>query len=461
MQGVLECMLTHRLEAVMPLRGTTLLFAAAIVCITPLLCTSPALSQQRVMRIVVDGSINPASAKYVHDAVVAAEEDGAAAIVLELNTPGGLLQSTREIVSDFLASPVPVIVYVNPGGGQAASAGAFITLAAHIAAMAPGTNIGAAHPITLGEGAQNIADSSNIPLTKATNDAAAFARTIAEKRNRNIQWAEQAVRGSISSTETEALRDSVIDVVAHDLTDLLLQIDGRAVETSKGVEVLRTADARVYDREMTFQQAVLDILSDPNIAYVLLMLGMYGLFFELYNPGAIFPGVVGGICLILAFYSMNTLPINYAGLALIIFGVILFILEIKIVSHGLLSVGGVVALFFGSIMLIESPPGADFLRVSLSVIITITVCTAGFFLFVVGKGIAAMKRKPTTGADGMVGETGRVLESVHPEGSIAVHGEIWKARSADGAEIPAETRVRVTAVENLTLVVERETQTPK
>ncbi|MBE0645181.1 MAG: nodulation protein NfeD [Bacteroidetes bacterium] len=435
--------------------GMTLLLVGAV------LCGTPAMSQQKVMRIVVSGTINPASAKYIHDAVIAAEDEGAAAIVLELNTPGGLLQSTRDIVSDFLASKVPVIVYVSPGGAQAASAGAFITLAAHVAAMAPGTNIGAAHPITLGEGAQNIADSTNIPLTKATNDAAAFARTIAEKRGRSVRWAEQAVRGSVSSTETEAIRDGVIDVVAATLADLLRQIDGREVQTSSGTVTLRTAHARIYDREMSFQQEVLDVLSDPNIAYVLLMLGMYGLFFELYNPGSIFPGVVGVIALILAFYSMNTLPINYAGLALIVFGVILFILEVKIVSHGLLSIGGVVALFLGSIMLIESPPGTDFFQISLTVIITLTLCTAGFFLFVVGKGIAAMKRKPTTGADGMLGERGRVLEAISPEGSVAVHGEIWKARSSDGAPIASQEVVRITRMENLTLVVERDASEKK
>jgi membrane-bound serine protease (ClpP class) len=431
-------------------RLAVLLLAVAAVLPFPL------HAQTRVMRIVVDGTINPASAKYIHDAVQAAAGEKAAAIVLELNTPGGLLPSTREIVSDFLASEVPVIVYVTPGGSQAASAGAFIALAAHIAAMSPGTNIGAAHPITMGDGAQNIADSSNIPLTKATNDAAAFARTIAEKRGRNIDWAERAVRGSVSCTETEALRDSVIDVIARDLADLLRQIDGRTVETSRGPVTLHTAQARVYDRGMNFQQKLLNTLSDPNIAYVLLMLGMYGLFFELYNPGAIFPGVVGGICLILAFYSMNTLPINYAGLALIIFGIILFILEVKIVSHGLLSVGGVIALFLGSVMLVESPPGMEFLQVSLSIIITLTVCTAAFFLFIVGKGIGAMRRKPTTGVDGMIGEYGRVIEAIDPDGRVAVHGEIWNARSADGIGIPTQARVRITAVRNLTLIVRPE-----
>ncbi|MDX9760171.1 MAG: nodulation protein NfeD [Bacteroidota bacterium] len=423
---------------------------AILFCLLPL----AASAQPRVLRIVIDGSINPASAKYIHDAVATAGADGYAALVVELNTPGGLLPSTREIVSDFLSAKIPVIVHVAPAGGQAASAGAFIAMAAHIAAMAPGTNIGAAHPVTLGEGADNIADSTNIPLTKATNDAAAFARTIAEQRGRNVAWAEQAVRGSVSATESEALRLGVIDLVAGDLRALLDAIDGRMVRIARDSVMLRTAHAVVHTEEMSFQQQLLDTLSDPNIAYILLMLGMYGLFFELYNPGAILPGVVGGICLILGFYSMNTLPINEAGLALIILAIILFILEIKIVSHGVLSVGGVIALFLGSIMLIESPPGAEFLEVSLSVIIAVTVCTTAFFLLVVGKGIAVMKRRPTTGVAGMIGEHGRVLVTLAPTGRVAVHGEIWYARAVDGATIPEDTQVRVVRVEQLTLVVE-------
>ena len=407
----------------------------------------------RVLRIVVDGSINPASAKYVHDAVDRARRERAAAVLLLLDTPGGLLASTREIVSDFLSSSVPVIVYVAPAGAQAASAGAFITIAGHIAAMAPGTNIGAAHPVSLGEGAQNVADSTNIPMEKATNDAAAFARTIAEKRGRNIAWAEAAVRGSVSVTETEALRDSVIDVVAKDVTALLDSIDGRVVATADGNVTLRTRGAELVEVDMTFQQKLLDMLSDPNIAYILLMLGMYGIFFELYNPGSILPGVVGGICMILAFYSMNTLPVNYAGLALILFGIVLFVLEVKMVSHGLLSVGGVIALFLGSMMLIESPPGADFLEISLSVVIAVTACTAAFFLFIVGKGIATLRRRPSTGTEGMVGETGHVIDTLSPEGRVAAHGEIWKAVSADGATIQAGADVRIVGLRQLTLTV--------
>ncbi|MBN1447835.1 MAG: nodulation protein NfeD [Bacteroidetes bacterium] len=426
-----------------------------IVSLFLLLVAVPIAAQPRVMRISISGSINPASAKYIHDAVQEADAEGAEAVILQLNTPGGLLQSTREIVADFLSSKVPVIVYVAPGGAQAASAGAFIAMAGHIAAMAPGTNIGAAHPVTLGEG-ENIADSTNIPLAKATNDAAAFARTIAEKRGRNIRWAEQSVRGSVSITETEAVRDTVVDLIARSTSELLQYIDGRRIAVLDDTVTLRTANATVYEREMTFQQEILDILSNPNIAYILMMLGIYGLFFELYNPGAIFPGVVGGICLILAFYSMNTLPVNYAGLALILFGIILFVLEIKVVSHGILSIGGIISLFFGSLMLIEAPPGVEFMEVSLSVIITVTACTAAFFLFVVGKGIAIMRKKPTTGVEGMIGERGVVLEPLDPVGSISIHGEIWKARSTSGAGIEAKRTVRVTAMDNLTLLVEEQ-----
>jgi membrane-bound serine protease (ClpP class) len=419
-----------------------------------LLTAFSALAQERILVVTIDGSINPASAKYLHDALMDAQDEDMHALLLRLNTPGGLLQSTREIVRDFLESRIPVIVYVSPGGSQAASAGSFITMAAHIAAMAPGTNIGAAHPVTIGEGQSNVADSANVPLSKAANDAAAFARSIAEARGRNLQWAEASVRQSVSATEKEALELDVIDVIASDDEDLLRQLDGRAVLVREDTITLSTLDAELVERGMTFQQELLDILSDPNIAYILLMLGMYGLFFELYNPGSIFPGVVGGICLILAFYSMNTLPINYAGLALILFGLILFVLEIKVVSHGLLSVGGVVALFLGSIMLIDSPPGMEFLQISTTVIVTVTLCSAAFFIFVVGKGIAAQRRQPFTGAEGMTGMTGTALDDLDPSGSVFVHGERWKAR-AIGASIPAGERIVVKAVEDLLLIVDR------
>ncbi|NOY05653.1 MAG: nodulation protein NfeD [Chlorobi bacterium] len=431
------------------MRGTVFITKIA-VCI--LAFSSLLSAQSRVTVVTIDGSINPASASYIIDALDDAEKAGDAALVLELNTPGGLLQSTRDIVSAFLSARIPIVVYVTPRGGQAASAGVFITLAANIAAMAPGTNIGAAHPV-FGQGG-DVEDSTNIMMTKVTNDAAAFARTIAEKRGRNIKWSELAVRKSVSLTETEALEDSVIDLVAGSLEELLKTIDGDSVETAAGMVAVSTADADIARREMSLKEEVLDILSDPNIAYILMMLGIYGLFFELYNPGSILPGVVGGICLILAFYSLNTLPVNYAGLALILFGIILFILEIKIVSHGILSIGGVIALFMGSLMLIDTPEGMDFMTISLSVIITVTACTAAFFLFVVGKGIQAMRRKPTTGKEGLVGETGVVVETLAPRGKVLIHGEYWNAVTESG-EIAEGEEVVVNAVKSLLLIVSR------
>jgi len=272
----------------------------------------------------IDGSINPVSADFIRNGIEKARIEKAECLIIQLNTPGGLLKSTRVIVSDMLQSPVPVIVYVSPGGAHAGSAGVFITLAAHIAAMAPGTNIGAAHPVVM----QGQMDTTM--NEKTTNDAAAFIRTIAEKRHRNMVWAERAVRRSYSYSETEALQDSVIDLVVKNEEELLRMIDGRIIELSSGNKTLHTLSATIINYKMSIWEKILDIISDPNIAYILLLLGMYGILFELYNPGAILPGIVGVIALILAFYSMHTLPINYAGLALIIFAVILFLLEIKI-----------------------------------------------------------------------------------------------------------------------------------
>ena len=328
-----------------------------------LIFPSLALTQTVVLQ-KIDGAINPAAAEFIDQGIEKATERNAECLIIQLNTPGGLLKSTRVIVSSLLESKIPVVVYVAPGGAHAGSAGVFITLAAHIAAMAPGTNIGAAHPVTL-EGQQD-----SVMMEKATNDAAAFIRTIAEKRNRNLAWAEEAVRKSQSITETEALDKNVIDLIAKNIDDLLSQLDGKQVETTGGTLTLHTKGARIEPMEMGWAEKILDLLSDPNIAYILFMLGVYGLMFELYNPGSIFPGIVGVISLILAFYSMHTLPINYAGLALIVFGIILFLLEIKIVSHGLLAIGGIVSLLLGSIMLIRTQSILEFVEISWFVIIS-------------------------------------------------------------------------------------------
>jgi membrane-bound serine protease (ClpP class) len=403
---------------------------------------------QKVISLKIDGSINPVSADFIHNGIEKAKNEKAECLIIQLNTPGGLLKSTRVIVSDMLESPVPVIVYVSPGGSHAGSAGVFITLAAHIAVMAPGTNIGAAHPVTMQ------AQMDTTMNEKVTNDAAAFIRTIAEKRNRNMVWAERAVRRSYSYTETEALEDSAIDLVAKNEQDLLKMVDGKVIELSSGTRTLHTANASIEVYEMSVWEKLLDLLSDPNIAYILLLMGMYGILFELYNPGAILPGIVGVIALVLSFYSMHTLPINYAGLALIIFGIILFLLEIKIVSHGLLAIGGIVSLLLGSMMLIKSGSSMEVIKISRSVIFSATTVSALFFLFVIGLGIKAQRRKIVTGKEGMTGAIGEVIDMLAPTGTIQLLGEIWNAESVSGS-IGKGEKVRVIEMKNMKVFVEQ------
>lgn len=402
---------------------------------------------QKVISMKIDGSINPVSADFIHNGIEKAKNEKAQCLIIHLNTPGGLLKSTRAIVSDLLESPVPIVVYVSPGGSHAGSAGVFIAMAANIAAMSPGTNIGAAHPVTMQ------AQMDTTMNEKVTNDAAAFIRTIAEKRNRNMVWAERAVRRSYSYTETEALEDSAIDLIAKNEQELLKLIDGKAVELSSGAKTLHTASAIIEEYKMSVWEKMLDIISDPNIAYILLLLGMYGILFELYNPGAILPGIVGVIALVLSFYSMHTLPINYAGLALIIFAIILFLLEIKIVSHGLLAIGGIISLLLGSMMLLKSGSSLEFVRISRGVIISATIVSAFFFLFVVGFGIKAQRSKVVTGIEGLTGTIGEVMDMLAPTGTVKVQGEIWNAESVAG-NIGKGEKVRIKEMKNLKLFVE-------
>lgn len=395
----------------------------------------------------IDGSINPATASFIHDGIEKAKNEKAVCLLIHLNTPGGLLKSTRIIVSDMLDSPVPIIVYVSPGGAHAGSAGVFITLAANVAAMAPGTNIGAAHPVAM----QAAMDSTM--NEKTTNDAAAFIRAIAEKRNRNLQWAENAVRRSYSYSEKEALEDSVIDLIAKNELELLNNVDGKQIELSSQTVILRTKNTSIETFKMSFAEKLLNIISDPNIAYILMLLGMYGLMFELYNPGAILPGIVGVISLILAFYSMHSLPINYAGLGLIIFGIILFLLEIKIVSNGLLAIGGIVSLLLGSMMLIRSGSSLEVIKISRSVIFAATAVSALFFLFIVGLGMKAQRLKVVTGVEALIGDTAEVLDILDPFGTVKVQGETWNAESLSGVISKGE-KVRIKEMKNLKLYVE-------
>lgn len=402
---------------------------------------------QKVISLTVDGTINPVTADYIHRGIEKTTKEKAECIIIHLNTPGGLLKSTRIIVSDILESPVPVIVFVSPNGAHAGSAGVFITMAAHVAAMAPGTNIGAAHPVAMQAGMDSTMSE------KATNDAAAFIRTIAENRNRNLGWAEEAVRRSVSITAREAVELRVVDMLALNTDDLLEQVDGKEIKLNTGTAILRIKGATIESIGMSWIEKLLDILVDPNIAYILMMLGFYGLLFELYSPGAIFPGVIGGICLILAFYSMHTLPVNYAGLALIIFAIILFILEIKIISHGLLAIGGTISLLLGSLMLIRNESPLEMVRISKAVIIPVVIATAAFFTFIVTMAIRAQRLKPTTGMDAMIGAIGTAMDNFEQAGSVMVMGEIWQAESQSGT-IAKNQKVRVTGRRKFTLFIE-------
>lgn len=411
-----------------------------------ILIFSPSFAKEVVL-IKVDGVINPPHAEYTIKSIKKAHELKAEAIVIQLDTPGGLDTSMRDMVKEILNSHVPVIVYVSPKGARAASAGAFITIAAHIAAMAPGTNIGAASPVAMGgeKMDKKMAD-------KITNDAVAYIKSIAQQRGRNTEWAEQAVRKSISSTETEALKKGVIDLIAEDLPTLLKSIHGKKVKTEAGEKTINTKDAKINEIKMNFRERLLNFLSNPNIAYILLMIGIYGIIFELSNPGAIFPGVIGAISLILAFYSLQTLPINYAAAALILLGIVLFILELKFTSYGLLTLGGIVCFALGSLMLFDTVN--PLFKLSLSVVIPVTIVTALFFAFLLRLAYKAHKRKPVTGVEELVGMRGVAKTDFHNKrGMVLVHGELWQAVSED--EIKKDQDIVVEKVEGLTLKVRK------
>jgi len=394
----------------------------------------------------VDGAIGPATKNYLHRVLAESAQDGAACTVILMDTPGGLAASMRDIIKDILASSVPVVVYVSPSGARAASAGALIALASHVAAMAPGTNIGAAHPVSIGSGGEK----DETMEEKVTNDAAAYARSLATQRGRNVEWAERVVRESISSTAEEALAENVIDVVAADLPELLAALEGRVVETAAGSVTIRTAGAARVDKAPTMRERFLARISDPNIAYLLMLVGVFGIIFEFQNPGALFPGILGVIALITAAFALQMLPVSLTGLTLIVLAIILFVLEIKVPSHGALTLGGVLSMFIGSIMLIDSP--LPFMKVSLAVIVPSVIFTALFFLFAVGAGLRAQRRPVSTGTSGILGERGVAKSDVHAEGTVFVHGEYWNAWS--DAPIASGARVTVLEVDGMRLKVE-------
>ncbi|HEV8083778.1 MAG TPA: nodulation protein NfeD [Chitinophagaceae bacterium] len=403
---------------------------------------------QTVVSININGGINPSSAEFINKSIQQAEKENAECLLIHLNTPGGLVTSTRGIVTDILQSKVPIVVYVSPTGAHAGSAGVFITMAANIAAMAPETNMGAAHPVNLQGGMDSTMNE------KVMNDAAAFIKTIAMKRGRNAEWAEDAVRNSVSITEHEALEKNVIDIVALNDAVLLDQINGKEIHMSNDTKILHTKNAQLKKVSMGFFQKILDRISDPNVAYILMMLGFYGIMFELFNPGAILPGIAGVIFLIFAFYSMNSMPVNYAGLGLIIFGIILFLLEIKVVSHGMLTIGGVVSVLLGSLILFRTSSTENFISISRSLIFATTAVTTLFFLFVVSMGLKAQRAKPSSGVEVLIGKFGQTIEALQPLGSVKVNGEIWKAESLSGA-ISENEKIVIKGIKNLTLYVEQ------
>ena len=411
-----------------------------------LVAAAPVPAQREIIRIRVDGIIAPSSARYILRALREAESKRANALVIELDTPGGLLKSMDEITKAMLNAKVPVIVYVSPEGARAASAGVFVTYAAHIAAMAPATHIGAAHPVAVGQDGEQ----DRTMLEKVTNDAVANIRTIARRRNRNADWAEQAVRESVSIGEVEAVRLKVVDLVATDLDDLLAKIHGRGVAGESWAVPLNTKGVPVRTFSMDVTEKFLDLISDPNIGLILMTIAIYGIIFELSSPGAILPGVVGGIALILALASFAVLQVNVAGVALILLSVVFFIADIKVPGHGVLTVGGVISFFLGALLLTERQ--APFLRVSLQLALFMAVLTGMFFLFAVSAGIRAQKGKVRMGSESLVGAEGVARTDLSPDGMVYVAGEMWTAKTEAG-QIPEGQRVEVVAVDGLRLRV--------
>jgi len=401
---------------------------------------APLSASAAVVRITVDAPIHPVTSEYVVKSIAQADRDGADLIVLTLNTPGGLDTSMRDIISAIVNAKTPVAAYVGPSGARAASAGFLIALACDVFAMAPGTSTGAAHPVGISLTGQGMDKTME---EKVVNDAAAYVRTIAEKRGRNVRMAEDAVRKSLSYTESEALAGDLIDLVSGSEEDLIARLDGRAVKRFDGsVRTLALAGRPVVERPMTFRQRFLLTIANPNLAYILLMIGLLGLYFEFSHPGAIFPGVLGGISLLLAVFAFQILPINYVGLGLILLAVILLVLEIKVQSFGMLAVGGIAAMIIGSLMLIKAPIAE--LRPSLRIVLPVVLGVSAIVIFLLTLVVRAHARRPVSGREGMIGEVGTARTDLSPAGKVFVHGELWEAEA--GEPIRAGEKVKVIEV---------------
>ncbi len=400
----------------------------------------------------VRGIINPPMTNYILGVLEDAADHGAALVVLELDTPGGLSDSTREITQGILASPVPVVVYVSPPGARAASAGLFVLMSGHIAAMAPSTNTGAAHPVGLG------GDVDDVSATKAVNDAAATIRALATARGRNAEWAEQAVRESVSVSEQEALELNVIDLVARNLDDLLERIDGWTVETSAGEVTLALEGAPRHRASMNIADQVLHVLADPNIAFILLTVGSLGIIAELYSPGALIPGTIGAFALLLAFFSLGNLPTNWAGVAFIILAVVLFIAELNTEGTGFLGIAAVVAFLLGGLILFRplrpSSPTLPDLHVAPVLIVGMTAGMAGFLLIVIRQVVRARGEPVRTGTEHYIGQIARVRQDLQPRGRVWFQGQPWTAVTRSGEFVPAGQDVRIVEIDGLILIVE-------
>jgi len=399
-----------------------------------------------VYTIRIQGAIQPPVAGFISESIAKAEKDGAEALIVLLDTPGGLDTSMREIVKSIMDAGIPIIVYVSPSGARAASAGSIILLASHIAVMAPGTNTGAAHPVTIGKDKVD-----KEMMVKVTKDAEAYVRGIAAKRGRNIEWAAKAVSQSDSIAASDALEKHVIDIVAKNIDDLMTQADGKTVETKNGKLTMKLKGKNKVEIDMPFKYKFLSYLSDPNVAYLLMMLGIYGILFEIYSPGAIFPGVVGGISIILAMYAFQTIPITFAGVFLILLGVVFFILELKIISHGMLGIAGIISIIIGSVMLVDLPK--SILSISWKSILTVAILSGIFFFGVLSYAIKAQLSKVKTGSEGLIGELGIAKTDVFGNGKVFLHGELWNAKSDE--LIRQGEQVIVARIEGLLLMVKK------
>ena len=420
-------------------------FKTAALLVVALLLT-PALARADVLKIVVHDTIQPISDEFIERALAQAAREHDEAVLIELSTPGGLVDSTRSIIEKILASPVPVIVYVAPSGARAASAGFFLLESADVAAMAPGTNTGAAHPVVFGGEKMD-----DVMKAKMENDAAAFMRSFVSKRGRNVELAEAAVRQSKSFTDEEALKDHLIDVVATSQEDLLKQLDGRTITRFNGsTTVLHLANQRVQSLDMSLKQRILDFIMDPNVAFILFAIGMLALYVEFNHPGAIVPGVVGFIFVLLAIFAFNILPTRYAALILIVAAFVLFILDAKFATHGVLTVGGIGLMILGALLLVDAP--IPEMRVRLVTALAVSVPLGLITVFLVGLVIRARRGKVVTGAQGLIGEVGVTQGPLEPEGKVFVHGELWDAVSS--ANVAAGARVLVKRVDGLRVEVE-------